>query len=1286
MEGFTLTALAVSAWSILDNLGLNPVKLANDEAGEQATNFVKDLLITKPSYKNRLATIVERLQEDYRTEYGTKASDRHFYFFQTDYLWKTALTYALFAQDPPLTPESFPVLPRLVAPTAEELTRFSARLRAAMDTDAELEKRFIEENYKAVAFRFALSASSQLDKVLAQTEQLLARPDAQTAGLIHAMLDIIERDDLASYKPITAQRQLRNVERVLNRQVPTDAAVQARLHFLLGRAHQELNESGEADRAFLRAYGLQPNQLLYAEEATRAYANQGLVEPALVAATALEQLDPLNPVAAAVRLAMSVPDEFDAALQAVPAVVVQDERFKLNALLLLLKAGTTGTDLTGRLLHQDLNPYRPAAQLTADNRRYQVNLALFVIDQVRRQVPPVMTLDEPPTLVNDANLRGAHQIVQQFTDLLQPTEKAPQLTHLYFVRGMAGWLLTGELAEYAELRRRFPMLSSEQRQRYGHQLIFTLYRAEEYEAVLETLALVDGSRTPDLSFMRHLALRHLKRPKVEVKTALAQHLNELPTIDDMTFQRALIYLEYCESPAERIQFVEEREQRHQLSPGLPTLALQAYALMADPARHDEVRALLSQIHELLLPDTAIIYRQVAATLYYELREYDTTAAILAEWPGYPRALEQGAEWLRLRNQYHRRSDSNELRADLRAWRLRYGIQEDFCLWEIQLAELLTDWERVLEVVEAATVHFADASVLVWSKLWALYKLERNETLVAELERLVQDPSGLQRPYLFRVAELATQLGRPDWVRQLLYPLACNRDDMAARGQYVLLLLGHNLPAAPLPDFNCAELDTMILYSVNGVPQRRLALTSAAVHDGLSPWTEDLLGKEKGKKYVLSHPTTKRQVTVEILEIHDLYTGLLKEILEEGKGGNQELPFTQLEFAGGELEQLHAALIEAAGAEGAARQQHNQQLFAEYENGETTFTSLTAAVFNDNGLEAYHVLTSQQWADAPGMVVPPRLLFAQVEVDAIDLFILDWTSLPLLHQLDTNLDLPPKTKFGISLHIVESLRQQLLELQRSAPVEMTAEVMGNHVRPHFYGPEVHERRVAYLTELLAWIVAHCETRIVSEKLDIVRELQFRGTDPEGHLRCLLDTAFLAAPAGTMVVSDDAALLQFSFRPGNVISTEVFLQALYPDEFESVIVPKLLDLHYLGLTLSGAVILREFIQAGGQFTGRALQCLKNLPRQAVTESGTIHDIITVLRDLYLMGSLLPAQKSRAAVTLLAACFRHATLTRHLHALIQKLLLVKFHLLPDYQRAVLTDFEQAWQVAQSAQAAVE
>ena len=1281
MEESTLAGIAVSAWTVLDMLGLNPVKLANEEAGKQATEYVKNLFTTKPTYKNRLAGIVAKLMAEYRTEYNVKDADRQIYFFQTDYLWQTALTYALFKQEPPLTPDSFPALSRLVPPTAEELSKFTTRLRTAMEADTELEKRCIEENYKAVAYRFALSASGQLSELLAQTGELLARPDAQSAGLIHAMLDTIERDDLASYKPATALRQLRNVEQVLTRQMPADALLQARLYYLLGRSHLELGEVNQADRAFLQAYGLNTANLAYAEEAARAYANLKQFVPAEAVALEIQQRDPLNPVAAAVRLALSSSEDFEHHLQKVPILVVQDMRFKLTALLLLMNEAAPGTDLTSKLLHQDMTPYQPSTQLTAENRRYQATLALFVIERVLRHLSPVIALDEPPLRLDDADLRGAYQVLKQYTDLLQPTEKAPLLTHHYFVRGVVGWLLTGDVADYLELRRRFPALPAEQRQRYGHQLIFTLYQAGEYEAALEMLDLVDTSKIPELGFIRYNALRRLKRPKAAARVALKQHLNELPQIDDFTFQRALIYLEHCESAAERLDFVEEREQRQQVAEGMPALTLRAHALAADPARQDEVRTLLDQARELLQPDTPTVYRQTVATVYHELKAYDEAAAVLEGWPGYPHTLDQGSEWLRLTNQYHRRSDSAELREALRAWRLRYGIYGEFCIWEIQLAELLLDWERVLEVVAVATGQLTDTSGLIWAKLLALYKLGRNDELLAEVEQLVQNPAGLRRKHLFRVAGMAAPLGRQEWVQQLLYPLASKRDDMAARGKYAQLLLGHSLPGSPPPEFDRAVLDTMVKYSVNGAPQRRLALTAETVHEGLSNWAEELLDKEKGKKYVLPHPASGRSVTIEILEIDDLYTGLLKEILEEAKAGTPELPFEQFEAGEGEIEQLFAALSEAVGAEGAARELHQRQLFAEYENGETTFTALTAAIFKDNGLEAYHVLTTQQGPDVPGLVVPPRLGFDQAAVDAGGLFILEWTSLPLLHQLDRELGLKPKVKLGISLHIVEFLQQKLQEMQRSQPVEISVEVVGKHVRPHFHAPGAHGRYLAYLNELLEWITANCLTRIVTEKLDIVRELQQKEIDDEGHMQCLLDTAFLAAPAGAMVISDDTAFLQFSMRAGNVVSTEVFLAALYPDEFETVIVPKLLDLHYLGLTISGTTLLREFIQAGGQFTGRALQCLKNLPRQLVMEPGAMTEVTTVLRDLYLMGSLLPTQKSRAAASILTASLTHMPLTAHLKSLIQQSLRTKFRLLPDRLRAVLTDLEQAWQVVQAA-----
>lgn len=1277
MEAVTTAVIVTSAWSFLDSIGLNPISLAQKEAGKRVTDYVKNLITTKPTYKNRLAAIIEQLLVEYRAEYQAVAGDRRFYFFQSTFLWETALTYELFEQDSPLRPEDFPALPNMRPPTAEQLTEFSARVRAAMKADKELEKRFLEENYKSITVHFALSAQGQLQEVLAHTTELLARPDAQSIGLINAVLDAIERDDLAAYKPVTAQRQLHNLERVITRYLSGEHALVARLYFLLGRAHQEMGEVVQADRFMVRAYLRQLDNLLYAEEAARAYVNQKQLPEAQAVLEKIERLDPLNAPAAAVRLALGKPEEFDHNLRTVPEFIAQDERFKLMALSLLVDGTASGAVVASRLLEADLRSYQPSTHLTPENRRFQATLALFVIERGLRQMSPVIVLNDAPLRLDNADMKAAHKVLQQYTDLLQATEKSPVLTHYHFVRGVAGWLLLADISEYDELRRRFPSLPVAERQRYANQFVFALYQAKEYEAVLEIIALLDTRAIPEVGFLRYYTLRQLKRPKEEARAALGQHLDEIEHLDDFVFFRALIYLEHCDSVADRLVFVEKSIQRQQVPGGLPALVLQAQALVADPHQQEEVRRMVDEANALLRADTDTVYRQALANLYHELKDYEATAAVLEGWPGYPQSLEQGAEWLRLTNQYHRRSDSAALREELRAWRLRYGIFTEFCIWEIQLAEMLHDWPRMLEVVEAATGHVTDASGLRWAKLLALYKSKRSHELQTELEDILQNPAMLRRRHLFNVASMAAHIGHLEWAQHLLYPHASRRDDMVARGKYIQLALNQSHNSPPPPEYDQAALNTVVHYTVNGKPQRRIALTPETMDGGLSVWAKELLDKEKGKKYVMRHPSTGRDLTIELLEITDLYTGLFRDILDDVKAGDPELPFEQIEFGDGEIEQLHAALSSAMGAEGVARQVQNRQLFAEYESGQTTFSALAVAVFRGNPLEAYQVLTEQSQPDVPGLVVSPRSLFVGLEINPENLFILDWTSLPLLHRLSKQLGIMPRTKLGISLHVVEFLEQKLQEMRRSQPIEMTVEIIGDIVRPHFYPPEMHERHIAYLVELLAWIETHCTTRIVAEKLDALRQASLGEGAHEEHTQYMVDTAFLAAAPDTMLVSDDSTFLQLSLRPGNTISTEAFLLALYPEEFETIIQPKLLDFHYLGLTISSTLLLQEFKIAGGQFTGRALQCLKCLPRQMLSELGSIADMIVVLREIYLMGSLLPAQKSRAATIILTACFTHLPLNQSILTLLKQFISLKFMLLPEPMRAVLKDLEQAWQI---------
>ncbi|UOQ75165.1 PIN domain-containing protein [Hymenobacter cellulosilyticus] len=1170
MELTTATALVTTAIGVLDYIGLNPIKLTGREIGKQSTDYVKKL-IANPSYKAQLTKIIQRLLDECHQEYGVSPLDTQFRFFQFPAFWEIVLTYQLFGEDPQLSPDDFAGSVQLIRPTQRELDDFVGRLMTAIKEDKELKKRFVEENYKEAALRFALTGTQQL-------AELIARPDAVSSGIVNAVLDSVEREELANYRPYSALRQLQRLQSVVSRQLAADLPLQARLNYLLGKTHQEIAETDQADKFFIQAYALHPITILYAEQAARAYFSQNLMAEAAATASAIKVMHPLNPIAAAVLLSLDNPTDFEARLAEVPQLIAQDEQFKTTTLHLMAGKATAGSDLAEVLLRKDLSPYRPSKQLTPENRRFQIVLALFVIERALKQISPIITIDEPHVPLRDEAVSAAYEVIKQFTDLLQPTEKAAFLTHHYYVRGLTRWLLNGDIEDYAELRRRFSALSAEERQRYGHQLVFALYQAAEYEEALKIINQIDTSKLPELGFMRYTVLRKLQRPRAEVRVALGQHIKELQRIDDVTFYRALIYLEHCETNAEQLAIVEEILQREQVKPGLAATLLQAHARVAAPEHREEAIELLQKAADLLQPTTDAVYRQEVANLYHALKEYELAGVVLEGWPGFPHALDKGAEWLRLSIQYHRRSDSAELREGLRAWRQQHGIHSEFCIWEIQLAEMLRDWERMLEVVAAAKGHISDVSGLRWAKLVALNKLQRKPELETELREIVSEPTSVERRHVFKVAELAARIGHLDWGLELVYPLASNKDDKVARGHFFHLMLGQRQEES-LMEYAQAQVGTALKYSVDGIVQPRLALTAAIVDGGLNPLADELLGKTKGHKYPMTHPATGRPITVEILEITDVYDGLMREIFEDGGQKDATLPFEAMDIEGPEIEHIHAALSKLAGAEGAARQIRTQQLLAEYETGESTFSTLTAALFDGDGLNTWHTLTAQSQTGVPGVMVPPRSVFDAVSISSDQQYILDWTSLSLLYQLSQEFEVTPPQRLGISLYIVEFLEDRLQKQQSAKPVETTAEVIGTSVRAHVYPVSMHDRQIAYIQSLLVWIKAHCETRVVVEKLDVLRQATLSEGHHQEHMQYIIDTAFLAAPINTLLVSDDTTFLQFSLRSGNTISSEAFLAAYFPDQFQKQLLPKMLDLHYVGLTIDKDTLLREFKQAGG-----------------------------------------------------------------------------------------------------------
>jgi hypothetical protein len=1271
MDMLTLTGLVTSGITLLDGFDLNPLKLLGQQLSPKVVSYVKTELFGEPTYRQRIAEIVDQLMAEYRTEYKVDPLSPTIYFFQTQWLWNRVLTYQLFQVTPSLQPEDFPALPRLLRPSQAELTQFNTRVAAAMAADPELSKRFYEEKHQEITVQFALAAAEQLNRVEAMLHQQVSP--------IQPLLDMLEKNELEKYKPFTTVRMLGHLATEVAR-YPDDHRLQARYHYLLGRAHQETSEMELAHEHFLQSYALEPAVVEYAEQAALTYARLEMPAETDEAVATLRRRHPLSGVAYAVIVFQQRAD-FEQQLMRVPRVVRQTEKFKLALAALLLQVRPLNLAQLEAVFETDLVQYTPASELTSFNRRFQRTLALLVVQLELATLPPLLRFDQPAPLAGSARLTAAYELLRRYTEMLQPTEQSPLLMHYYYVQGLAGFLLTGQLEELAEFGRRYATLAPAERADYAPEWSLALYQSGAYAQALEVLNELEQPVPAELDYLRYLTLLQLGEAEA-AKAALAQHLQHGGPLHAGTYDRALRYLRrHCPEPAERQAFVNNCRTWQLIEPEtLPDQLLRALASPAGDTSSQDWCATLDRMADLLTPDTPTILRLELAQLYQMAEKYEQSAHLLVDCPLDLGIKPTGVEFLRLRNQYHLYQDGAALRAGLRTWRQQVGIDPEFCIWEVELARYVLDWERILEVAEAVKDQFSARTGAFSTYLHALYRLDRLPQLAAALEQVATQPSLLTSDQLLNAAGMAMQTGHTLLALRLAYPLANNSDNLAARSRYLALMV-HRPDDPPQPEV--AAPGSSVRYTLNGKPQRRFVLPEEISGSRADEMARQLLGKQVGDTFTVTNALHGRPQAVEILEITDRYVGLYQEIMSEIDQHEAVMPFQKFDFGSATptLDEMHRTFQHLFGEQQRARRAHVTEVATAYRMHELTFTQLAGQLHQGNGLEAYHWLISGR-DDSPGVRVLSATRFGAVPDLLQRRVVLDWTSLPLLFDLTQTHQLPLPASLWASNHLLEELRTIVREKQRSRPSTMSVEVLEDEVRPHMYPPEMHARHIGYLISLLTWVEAHCQTRFAEEKLDVCRQMASQQPDAnifEQPLASVLDAAFLASGGDAVVISDDATLLQLVLPGGvRVLSTEAFLRAHYPQQYLPQLLPELLDRHYWGIQVEVPTLVQEFQRSEYRLEGRARQALRNAALQVAHDPARFQTLAHFVRELYLLPGASKAQRREAATWSLLLGLCYLALDENTEQLAVAKLSEAFFLLPAYWEEIMLLLQQAWEQA--------
>jgi hypothetical protein len=295
-----------------------------------------------------------------------------------------------------------------------------------------------------------VETSQRTEQQLAQVLALLNTAAQPASADVDAVLDIAEQQFIRQYNPRAALGLLTQLGEHLEQRHSENPVLNARYEYLVASAHRECGEAKLAYPHAVRAYRLQAHNRRYAADAALAEAGQGHLEKARATAQLLLDTTPTQPVAHAVLVFCQGVPQLPAALAQVPAEVAQTPAFRLTLLdLLELVDAATATLLLGR----DLSDFPCPEPLTFDTERYWITVAQIIVQlEVGEVVYKNFAFAPQSTEQGSAQLRSAYQVLTNYTQRLEGTEKRTLAGNALFVRGLAGYYLTGKASEFDDYK------------------------------------------------------------------------------------------------------------------------------------------------------------------------------------------------------------------------------------------------------------------------------------------------------------------------------------------------------------------------------------------------------------------------------------------------------------------------------------------------------------------------------------------------------------------------------------------------------------------------------------------------------------------------------------------------------------------------------------------------------------------------------------------------------------------------------------------------------------------
>ena len=525
----------------------------------------------------------------------------------------------------------------------------------------------------------------------------------------------------------------------------------------------------------------------------------------------------------------------------------------------------------------------------------------------------------------------------------------------------------------------------------------------------------------------------------------------------------------------------------------------------------------------------------------------------------------------------------ELLILLEKWRTKFSFSDYLLRLEADKRRQLLDWNKCIEICTFYLDKKPNTESFIVLLIQSYNQINDSVSQLAIKDSLEKTTSFDYKhlPHVYIVSEILIRQKYFKEALDLLYRYAKNLENSQLRMSYFLAcskVFSKENPIAK--EFEIVEKGHFIKYLLD----KKIHFVEIGSN---KPNFNDLIGHSKLDVVPIMRPRVNIKDDITILRIMNKYLSLHDEILEEVHNNpHSAIPMQSIEFEGSDLESMNKTFSKLFGEQGSKIEQENLSTISNYYNYSLSFTEVIMRLFRNEYTGGYYHLVHQN----EGINTLPLIVYNTLDISNKQ-FILDYSSLLVLHQISRSYNLTYPNKFIISTFIVEDIKSQLQNLETTPESEMSLSITKEKVIPIFKPEGITENNKAFLNNLLDWIKNNCIVTVSPRILDFTSKLDNSKVSEKPFYDYVVNNLLSALEEDKILITDDTIYLKSKFLPINkTCSTEYYFNAFFGNTHEAFY--EFIRNRYRGITLTSDILISEFEKKNTSQLNFYSNCLENL----------------------------------------------------------------------------------------------